>query len=98
MSNRITKADIKVRFARVCEVMGWSQYCWESIEVDGIKINRAKIGAVYLDHAAIYGGYAVNQIVNEAGAIRQLTGTWTRLKPPALMAWMDGILLAKGAV
>ena len=52
--------------------------------------NVSTIGTLSIDHNSVYGGYNVEEIVNEHGAIRHPFGDG-RLKGPAFWAMLNGI-------
>ena len=51
---------------------------------------HATIGGVALDHNGVYGGYEIQQIMNEAGGIRVLSGG--RKSAREMEAWLRGAL------
>lgn len=63
---RITKKQVKGIFELVCMDLGIPfKEVWR--QKDGK--NTAIIGAWYLDYNPVYGGYVINEMVNEAGGV-----------------------------
>jgi hypothetical protein len=83
---RYSKKFIEARFSYWAEEAGLSTECWKRI--DGR--NVAQIGSVYLDHAPCYGGWCINQIMNEGGGCTNVTGFGVRLTAAELIAFFDG--------
>ena len=52
--------------------------------------NVSRVGTLCIDHNSIYGGYNVEEICNEHGAVRHPFGE-RRLKAPAFWAMLNGI-------
>lgn len=92
MSAQYTKKFVKARFERLLEDVGNTGPVWTKDKNGQL---RARIGAWYLDHASIYGGYNINEIVNEGGGIQQVNGYCNRLSGKELVAWMDGFALGR---
>ncbi len=86
MANQYTQKFVKKRFERLQKSAGKDFPAWS--EVDGKQ--RANIGAWYLDNAPGYGGYEINEMVNQGGAVRQVTGYCNRMTGKELCQWMDG--------
>lgn len=55
--------------------------------VYSVEPNKANVGAVLLDHNSTYGGYQINQLMNEGGGEHNLT---ERLSANELEAWFFG--------
>jgi hypothetical protein len=62
MVHRTTKADVRNAFDRLCVAMVKSQDCW-------LSDHKARVGAWYLDCAPTYGGYIINEMMNEGGGV-----------------------------
>ena len=88
---RISKKDVEKAFENWADDNGLSTTCWH--RVDGK--NVANIGAVCLSHNPVYGGYAINMIINAGGGQTDVTPGWTRYKASEIMAWFAGARFAK---
>ena len=84
---------IEARFQALLELTGNTLPAYVKGDKGG---QKARVGAWYLDYAACYGGYSVNEIVNDMGGVRQVTGWCNRMKAGELVAWMDGYSQAYG--
>jgi len=78
---RVTKADVTYWFDRLCAALGKSKTPWRT--EDGKSV--ANIGAWYLDHNPIYGGYVVYEMMNEGGGAREPFGPY-RKRPAEFVA------------
>ena len=63
---RTTQAEVRAAFDRLCAALGRSTNTWTG--------NRANVGALALDSNHIYGGYTIEEMMNEAGGVRQPFG------------------------
>ena len=79
---RVRVDYLRARFNRVREAMGWPETGTYNT-----------IGYVFLEKA--YRGWRVNQIVNERGGQRELTGHGCMLSARELDMWFSGVLYAK---
>lgn len=84
MSERYGRKDADAAFRSLCKATGheegpnWRRVDWageDSPEWAGrSQRNVAEVGTWYLDYAACYGGYVVNQVSNESGGVSQPFG------------------------
>jgi hypothetical protein len=69
---RILKKDIEKKFARVVTLLNLPKgQIWKRDEATGTM--KARVGAVLLDYAPMYGGYQMRQITNEGGGETNLS-------------------------
>lgn len=61
---RTTKSEVQAVFERFCKVHGYR-----------IATSFNDVGAYELDHNSIYGGYVINQIMNDGGGVTQPFGS-----------------------
>lgn len=80
---RITKAVVRARFERVAKILGWN--------IEAYRDGKAQIGAAVLDHAACYGGYRLNYIVNEDGGEDWMFGRMERRSGAEMVAYLAGL-------
>jgi hypothetical protein len=66
----ITKKDLQRKVDFIVNKLGLPKEGWTQ-DIDG---NKANVGHIALDHNAIYGGWDLNQIMNESGGINSWIG------------------------
>lgn len=81
---------MRKRLARIAADLGRPEKAWIK---DAKGKPKAQLGALFLDYAACYGGYYVEEIMNEGGGIK----TWTssRLSAREMDAFLDGFEYAR---
>jgi hypothetical protein len=91
---RILKKDIEKKFAHLIVLMNLPKgKIWTRDEATGTM--KARVGAVLLDYAPMYGGYQMRQITNEGGGetIFPPSGMWSnRLPTREFAAFLDGMI------
>lgn len=72
MSDRVTKAMIQAQFKRFAYMLGRDTIPYKCGPDGGRP--KAQVGALFLDHNTIYGGWVVCEMVNESGGLSCLFG------------------------
>ena len=95
MAERYTRKDAEDAFRQFAEVLGKSTEPYTAGPV-----RKANIGAWLLDYNATYGGCRIEEITNEAGAVRNPFVS-QRLRPRefcmAVAAALAALAIAKGS-
>jgi hypothetical protein len=91
---RVTDKQINERFARVCNLMGWSQDVIAE-QSDGKTETKWRVGAVVLDNNPSFGGREVTRVTSEGGGTSPITSR--RMNAQEFIAWCEGICVAHWA-